>query len=138
LYATDAGNMQVTGECYQATMPRASASLRAAIPSSARTCQLDARAQSRGLVTPDAAADDTKTCPPIAWNGREFKVVKDSQKGVRQPFSYCHGERMVGQSEQPCASTTKLVASRHRFVNAPDNSKEGYLWHPGHRYTNRV
>ena len=71
------------------------------------------------------------------WNGRAFVLDKPDAASAAK-FTYTSGENMVGQTETPCASTTRLIGSRHRFVNAPDNSKEGYLWRPGNRYTNRV
>lgn len=71
------------------------------------------------------------------WDGRAF-VIKRPGAPDSGRFTYTSGENMVGQTETPCASTTRLIGSRHRFVNAPDNSKEGYLWRPGNRYTNRV
>lgn len=95
------------------------------------------RAQARGLVLPDDNDDATQT-GPVVWDGRAFVLAKEGEHGAREAFTYCHGQRMVGQAEQPCASTTKLVAGRHRFINAPDNSKKGFLWRPGNRYTHRV
>ena len=103
-----------------------------------QTSQFKLRAQARGLVLPDDDNGAAAQSGPVVWDGRAFVLAKGDERCAREAFTYCHGQRMVGQTEQPCASTTKLVAGRHRFVNAPDNSKEGYLWRPGNRYTHRV
>ena len=95
----------------------------------------ESRANRRGLVLPDMTEPEQ---PPIAFNGHEYVLTESQKHGAGPRFTYCCGEAMVGQSEQPCCDTTKLVASRHRYINAPDNTKAGYLWAPGNRYTNRV
>jgi hypothetical protein len=94
-------------------------------------------ARGKGLVLPGDVEPDECQDGPVVWNGRCFHLARPDAS-TREMFTYNCGQHMVGQTEQPCASTTRLVGGRHRFINAPDITKEGHRWSPGHRYTNRV
>lgn len=103
-----------------------------------RATGFDTRARERGLTLPDSPEDATAPLP-VVWNGRSLERSKPGQNAVQASiFTYCPGEAMVGQAETAGHASTRLVGGRHRFINAPDNSKEGCAWRPGHRYTNRV
>lgn len=95
----------------------------------------ESRANHRGLVLPDMSEPPE---PPVIFNGRDYVLTEARKRGKGPSFTYNAGEAMVGQTEQPCSDNTRLIGSQHRYVNAPSNTKAGYLWAPGNRYTNRV